>query len=96
MNAFALHVFQSSRYDKSTDLAAARSESDRPQNGCWTVRFPTSSFKEEVEVLPYQSVLQRLQLPLDCLTFFINSQVILFPWQQFPADTKKSGITLKV
>lgn len=48
-----------------------------------------SSFREEVEVLlPYQSVLQRLQLPLDCLTFFINSQVILFPWQQFPADTK--------
>lgn len=51
--------------------------------------FPKSSFREEVEVpLPYQSVLQRLQLPLDCLTFFINSQVILFPWQQFPADTK--------
>lgn len=42
-----------------------------------------------VEVLlPYQNVLQCLQLPLDCLTFFINSQVILFPWQQFPADTK--------
>ena len=44
--------------------------------------------RRAVEVPPYQSLLQRLQLPLDCLTFFINSQVILFPWQQFPADTK--------
>lgn len=48
----------------------------------------TRVFREEVEALTYQSVLQRLQLPLDCLTFFINSQVFLFPWQQFPADTK--------
>lgn len=59
-----------------------------PWNSCWVVRLPTSLLREEVEVPPYQSVLQRLQLPLDCLTFFINSQVILFPWQQFPADTK--------
>lgn len=50
--------------------------------------FPISLFREEVELPPYQSVLQRLQLPPDCLTFFINSQVIQFPWQQFPADTK--------
>lgn len=59
-----------------------------PWNSWWIVRFPTSLFREEVEVPPYQSALQRLQLPLDCLTFFTNSQVIQFPWQQFPADTK--------
>lgn len=39
----------------------------------------------------------RLRLPLDCLTFFINSQVIQLPWQQFPADTHthNSGANLE-
>ena len=65
------------------------SQSDQqPWKSWWIVRVPTSLFREEVELPPSQNVLRRLQLPLDCLTFFINSQVILFPWQQFPADTK--------
>lgn len=57
-------------------------------HGWWIVWFPTSLFREKVEVPPYHSVLQRLQHPLDCLTSFINSQVIQLPWQQFPADTR--------
>lgn len=97
MNVFALHSsYYSSRARMETfrlqrRRGADHSESDRhSRNSWWIVRFPTSSVRgKKVEVLlPYQSVLQRLQLPLDCLTFFINSQVILFPWQQFPADTK--------
>lgn len=100
MNAFALHRFccashaQIETFRRWRAWGADHSESDRyPWKSWWTVRFPTSSLREEeeeaeVEVPPYQSVPQRLRLPLDCLTFFINSQVILFPWQQFPADTK--------
>lgn len=75
--------------------SAGHNESDQGLSiRWWIVRFThflvqKVEKKKKVEVpLPYQSVLQCLQLPLDCLTFFINSQVILFPWQQFPADTK--------
>lgn len=64
-------------------------ESDQyPSCSWWIVRFPTSMCREEMGVPPYQRVLQCPQLPLDCLPFCINSQGILFPWQQFPADTK--------
>lgn len=49
---------------------------------------PHPYLEKEVALPPYHSVLQCLQLPLDCLTFFINSQVIQLPWQQFPADTR--------
>lgn len=92
----ALHCFAAAEFawirciwTATNGRSVDRSESDQwLWKSRWIVRFPTSLLREEVEVPPYQSVLQRLQLPLDCLTFFINSQVIQFPWQQFPADTK--------
>lgn len=96
MNAFALHCFGSSSgfarietFRQQQLCSSDHSESDQcPWNSWWIIWSLTSLFREEVEVPPYHSVLQRLQLSLDCLTFFINSQVIQLPWQQFPTDTR--------
>lgn len=94
MNAFALRYFYSGSFAPIETFrqhlcSADHSESDQyPWNNGWIVWFTTSLLREKAEVPPDQSVLQRLQLSLDCLTFFINSQVIPLPWQQFPADTR--------
>lgn len=97
MNAFALHCFGSSgssfarieTFRQQQLCSSDHSESDQcPWNSWWIVWSLTSLFREEVEVPPYHSVLQRLQLSVDCLTVFINSQVIQLPWQQFPTDTR--------
>lgn len=66
------------------NLTAVRGKAD----GLSAFPPPHPYLEKGVEVPPYHSVLQCLQLPLDCLTFFINSQVIQLPWQRFPADTR--------
>lgn len=43
-----------------------------PYSRRWIACFPTSLFRAAVNMPAYHSVLQRLQLLLDCLTFFIK------------------------